>query len=292
MRLLANKAEARRIANSIGLPAGPLSYTQVNTWLMCHRAYYHQYVKHTPRDSWSENLVLGSGMHSGLEFANKQKMKGEPIDLAGASRAIHTSVYHELDKNKAELDRSQKAKLEKQLSMLDQLLELWVNQHLAGYNPTGVEETSYVLLGGIPMTIKIDLIDDGRKVSDFKLTGTFKNEKAVKESLQLSLYAAATEILVTSFISLRMPKFGLKKGWKPEIEEVVVRKKIADLKWAEEVTASVSKGILMGDWSLCDPSEWKCSPDYCDVWTKCRGKNMTETKRPKFMQNMLKRSGL
>lgn len=291
MKPLANKAEAQRIAKSIGLPAGPLSFTQISTWLMCHRAYWHNYVKHTPWDGWSENLVLGSAMHSGLEFANRQRMAGSVVSLEGASRAIHTSALHELDKVKAELDRPGKAKLDKQLKMLEQLLKVWVNQHLPGYNPTGVEETFYVLLGGVPMTIKIDMIDDGRKVSDFKLTGSFKNEKAVKDSLQLSVYAAATNILTTSFISLRMPKFGTKKGWTPDIEEVVARKKPADLEWAEEIARSVSNGILMGDWSLCDPSGWKCSEQYCDVWTKCRGKAESEMTRPKWMSKMLKPSG-
>jgi hypothetical protein len=289
MRPLANKAEAQRIAKSIGLPAGPLSFTQINTWLMCHRAYYHNYILHTPWDGWSENLILGSGMHSGLEFVNRQKMNGVEPNLAGASHAIYTSIYHELNKSHAVLDRPEKAKLKKQLKMLDQLAELWINRHLAGYNPTGVEDTFYVMLGGVPMTIKIDMIDDGRKVSDFKLTGTFKSESSVKEALQLSVYAAATEIHTTSFISLRMPKFGTKKGWKPEIEEVVVRKKVADLNWAEEIAASVSKGIMMEDWSLCDPSGWKCSAKYCDVWTKCRGK--TATKRPAWMSKMLKPMG-
>jgi hypothetical protein len=289
MKPLANKAEAQRIAKSIGLPAGPLSFTQINTWLMCHRAYYHNYILHTPWDGWSENLVLGSGMHAGLEFVKRQKMAGVEPSFPGASRAIYTSVRHELDKNKAKLDKAGESKLKKQLEMLDQLAKLWIDRHLAGYNPTGVEDTFYVLLGGVPMTIKIDMIDDGRKVSDFKLTGTFKSEASVKEALQLSVYAAATEIRTTSFISLRMPKFGMKKAWKPEIQEVVAVKKAADLEWAEEIAASVSKGIMMEDWALCDPSGWKCSEKYCDVWTKCRGKKATQ--RPQWMNKMLKPTG-
>jgi hypothetical protein len=285
MKPLANKAEAQRMAKKIGLPAGPLSFTQMNTWLMCHKAYWHNYINRTPWDGWSENLVLGSAMHRGLEHVNREKMTGSIVSVERGSQAIYTSAYHELDKAKAVLDRPQKKKFEKQLEMLSKLLNVWTNKHLPGYNPTTVEETFYVLLGGIPMVVKIDMIDDNRKVSDFKLTGTFKRKETVQDSLQLSVYAAATKINLTSFISLRMPKFGTKKGWTPDIEEVIVRKKNMDLEWAEDIAASVSKGIIMGDWSYCDPSSYKCSQKYCDVWSKCRGRQSID--RPKWMRNMI-----
>ena len=141
------------------------------------------------------------------------------------------------------------------------------------------------------MTIKIDLIDDDRKVCDFKLTGSFKNEKSVKNSLQLSIYAASTKIMRASYISFRFPKLEMKKAWKPEIEEIVVNKNPGDLEWAEEVVASVSKGILLEDWSLCDPGDWKCSKEFCDVWSKCRGRTFEATTKPKWMKKMLRTQG-
>lgn len=285
MKPLANKEEAKAIALRCGLPAGPLSFSQISTWLMCHRSYWHSYVNHTPRE-WSENLILGAAMHSGLEFVNKQRMAGSTIQVDGALRAMNTTLLHEL--SKLEVSSDDNAKLRKQMKMLGELLNLWIRDYIAGFRPTGVEETLYVQLGGTPMVVKIDMIDNNRKVSDFKLTRKFKGESQVKDSLQLSIYAAATKIQTTSFISLKFPDLSL-KSWKPSIDEVVVRKKVEDLEWSEEVVASVSKGIILEDWSICDPGEWKCSPKYCDYWNRCRGRN--KTKKPGWMQSALRIPG-
>ena len=62
----------------------------------------------------------------------------------------------------------EKKQLNEQAKRLEDLLELWVLKRLAGYNPTGVELTLYVIIAGVPMVVKIDMLDNDDRVIDFK----------------------------------------------------------------------------------------------------------------------------
>jgi len=286
------KTNARAIAKRLGLPAGPLSHTQINTYLMCPRSYYFQYVKKVPRIGWSENLLLGSALHAGLEHVNRQKQNGaRMIRVEPASQCIHSSFLASLTNQ--QVTPMERKQLEEQVKKLTDLLELWVYKRLAGYNPTGVELALYVTVAGIPMVIKIDMLDNDDRVIDFKLTRKFKGAKDAQNSLQLSAYCLGTGVRRAGFISFRFPQLDLKKKWKPELDEVFVIKKKSDLIWTEEVIGSVSNSIIDGNFPLCDPSSWKCSPQYCDWFPICRGKVIGDTAKPKpkWMSKILRRPG-
>lgn len=281
--------EAYKLAQRLRLPPGrPLSFSQLDTYLKCPKSYYFQYVKQLPRIGWSENLVLGSAMHTGLEHVNRQRMGGSrKIHLGTARVSMRSSMDCSLENQ--EVSGMELEMLKGHLEKCDKLLKLWVTKHIAGYDIKGVEAEFFVLIAGMPMIVKIDLLTNNVGVADFKLSKNNKSQNDVSSSLQLGIYCLATNERQAGFITLKSPLKTSKKGWAPEINECFGIKKKYELEWSEEVVASVSKSIIGDNFPLCDPSSWKCSATYCDWHPICRGKSERQVRKPKFMSKMLDR---
>lgn len=280
MKRLANKEEARNIAERIRLPCGPLSYSQISTYMLCPRSYYFQYIMRIDRVGWIENLALGSVAHKGVEILNLQKQSKNQISVKLASRAAYTTLLGEI--KKAGVGGAEKNYIEKQFKAIEKLIQLYESDFLPRINPTGIEHSIWVTLGGVPTVLKIDLIDDNKKVSDFKLTRKAKSERDAEGALQLGMYAAGMDLSRVSYISMVFPDLTKKRTWKPSIKESQAIKKSGDLSWTEDVVASFAKGIIRDSlegkeeaFMLCDPAHWKCSPKMCDAWHFCRGKDKT-----------------
>lgn len=276
MKLLSGRNEAKTLAKSVGLPCGPISFTQLSTYLLCPRSYYYGYIKRVQRVGWAENLVLGSAMHKMLEVLLTHIRAGTKPDLSLASRAAYTAFLREM--KLAQLKKQETEYSLKQYKALEALAKLFISDFIHQINPTGIEHDIWAVMGGIPVRVKIDLIDDNRKVSDFKLSRKMKSERDAYGSLQLSVYAVATEITRTSFITLKFPDLLTKKSWRPAIKEVVAKKTPGDLSWTEDVVASISKSIMTAAkdgsedaFMVCDPASWKCSQKFCDWFSICRG---------------------
>jgi len=280
MKRLANKPEARDLARRVKLPCGPLSYSQISTYMLCPRSYYFQYIMRVQRVGWAENLTLGSVAHKGLETLLLQKQFGNTIArsvmLTEAYRAMDTALQH--DMTIAKVSKSDVAYIKRQNDCLKKLIDVYADKHLPKIIPTGVEKVIWVVLGGIPVVLKIDLVHDDVRVTDFKLTRRNKSEYDAMGSLQLSMYAAGLEIPNTSFVSLKFPDLTKKTAWKPTVVEVKAKKKSGDASWTEDVVASLARAIIRDSqenceeaFMLCDPGSWKCSPKMCDWWPMCRG---------------------
>jgi len=289
MKKLANKPEARSHAKRLLLPCGPLSFSQISTYILCPRSYYFQYIQRVPRVGWTENLSLGGCAHKGLETILLQKQSGKPINDIATSRAAYTGLQHDI--RRAKVSKQEVAYIDKQFKSIEKLFDLFKKDFLPKINPTAIEHSFWVMLGGFPIVLKIDLIDNNEKVTDFKLSRKMKSEYDAYQSLQLSLYSAGVEIPKASFITLKFPDLTKKTAWKPAIREVVTTKKSGDISWCEDVVASFARGIIRDSqegceeaFMLCDPGSWKCSPKMCDWWPMCRGKERTsQVARPDWI---------
>ena len=170
------------------------------------------------------------------------------------------------------------AYIERQFKCIERLISMYADDYLMSVTPTGIEVSIWVELGGAPVILKIDLVDDNKRVIDFKLTRRHKSEYDAMGALQLSMYAAGMEISDTGFVSFKFPDLTKKTAWKPSIKEVHARKNPGDASWTEDVVASFARSIIRDSqenceeaFMVCDPGSWKCSPKFCDWWMLCRG---------------------
>lgn len=277
-----NQRQAKDQANKLGLIAGPLSFTQISTFMLCPTDYYYKYVKRLPREGWNENLILGHGIHAGFEHLNSDMMHISDRNKIGQSH-INKAKEHclrDVEQNIAQYDDitiTRRVKLVLQAEKCGEIIAAWYEKYGINTNPTGVEKKMYVLINGVPVVLIIDLID-GTIVKDYKLTRRAKSAKTALNSLQLSLYAAVEDTDKAGFISCPFPDLGKRK---PKIEpvEVIVTKPRGELEWALEIIQSVYDNIVSnvksGTFAHCDPDSWKCSENYCDWWNNCRGKYST-----------------
>lgn len=272
-----NRDKAYLEADKLGLPSGPLSYTQISTYQICPKSYSFRYVQKLPFEGWSANLVIGHAMHAGLESVNTAKMSKQNLTSVAARHMAHVAFDNDLNgayNSNPAITKNDQEVLAKMGQLAHQTLDVWCDKFLPKINPVGVEEKIYVLANGIPLVVIIDL-DDGGIVKDFKVTRRKKSDKDAEQSLQLSLYAAIKNASYAGFISCPFPELN-KKKFDPTPVENVVRKNPGDREWALEVLGSVCKSILndvnADHFALCDPASFKCSEQFCEAWKICRGR--------------------
>jgi len=212
-----------------------------------------------------------------LEVLLEQKRENRPFDLNLASRAAYTGLQHDI--HRAKCKKNEVMYIMKQFKAIEKLAELFQTDYISKINPTGIEHSIWRMIGGAPVVLKIDLVDDDRKVTDFKFSRKMKSSRDALGSLQLSMYAVGMEIPRTSFITFKFPDLTKKTPWRPAIKEVVAKKNPGDLSWTEDVVAAFARSIIRDSkegteeaFGVCDPASWKCSPKFCDYWSMCRGK--------------------
>ncbi len=168
-----------------------ISYSQLQTFLMCPLHYKLRYILHIPTAP-SSALSYGVSMHSALRDLTlaimakrdisteniREILKKNWISLGYASKIHETSAY-----NQAEImlaDFAKKTLQEKRDTIAVELpFNFWLNK---------------IKIGG--RIDRIDRLYDGRiEIIDYKTGINVPSEKKVKEDFQLSFYAlAATEI--------------------------------------------------------------------------------------------------
>lgn len=290
------REEAQKRAERLDLPAGPLSFTQIETYLKCQRQYYLRYIAHI-ESRFSLTMNLGSAMHTGLEIMHKgliadtrERTQGNIFQhMDSGLRALRSAV--DMILRHESIEPTMRAPIDKQGKCLEELLKLWTRDFIPELDIVGAEEKFYCMIGDTPMNIRIDLRRKNR-ISDFKLSKKDKSERDADNSLQLAIYAMTTELDDTSFITLRFPAQDKLHRWEPSIKEVVSVKKAGDKNWAIEVVRAITKSLSSKVDSRseyyppCNPSDWLCSPEYCDSWEHCRGKPSTQIVMPSWISSV------
>lgn len=276
-----SKQEASAKAESLNLPAGPLSYTQIETFSKCQRLYYLKYIAKAPQ-KYSLVMSMGSAMHTGLEVLHKGIL-ADVNDRTAGTIARHLEVALSALRSQIEsilkvpeLDPAGLPVIEKQGKCLEELLKLWSREYIPEMDIVDAESKYYVLIEGVPVNIRIDLTRKNR-VSDFKVSKKDKTDKDVKNSLQLGIYAIGAELDEVSFITLRYPVPEKLHKWEPVITEASGEKTGSDKDWARVIVGSIAKTLGAKTdtraeyFPPCNPSDWACSPEYCDLYDLCRG---------------------
>jgi hypothetical protein len=161
------------------------------------------------------------------------------------------------------------------LRQFDLLTQKWDVDLLPEIDPIGVEERIEMDIAGRKFLMFIDLIQQterGKQVLDWKVTKKAKGQANTQASLQLSIYAHATQIHNVAFGSLIRATEGKENSWKPRVDIHHATRTSKDLDWAMDVLASTIEGIEAEYFPVCSPENFLCSEKYCDFWDMCRGK--------------------
>jgi hypothetical protein len=266
------------------LPRSYVSVSQINQYLKCPKAYEFRYIEEIElaRNSY---MVQGSALHraaEGLHLSMMNEAKAPPVEMvldmyADAHKELFTSdvVIEEEDGDTGKiLDIGTKMMSVYYQGATGQLNDPDTKQWIPPVYPVAVERKIYMPLKPLerdpyPFMAVIDL-EEPNAVADIKTKRKKGSQAEADNSLQLSLYAAATskpDVRLDQLIkpTKTLPTRYLRTGGVRSAEEI---------QHAIEIGADVVDGIVVGYFPRSTPDAWWCTPKWCGYWDKCRGKKL------------------
>lgn len=237
-----------------------VSASQIAQYLRCPRQW--SYVKvlklRVPPDG---GLVSGSAVHTAAEVGMRAKMETGENPAPDASADIARDyVREQVAGGSVSLEAGQAAG-----ALVDKAARVataWAAEAAPGVDPVGVEETFTTEIGGVVVTGRLDVREQG-SVVDWKTTGKRKNRDEVLTTPQTELYAAAVGLPVR-FVYL---VDGSKGVVTQEISQDAAEHAQA-ARLAEATVAEVARGMALGVWPRRREG-WQCSKRWCGFYERC-----------------------
>ena len=196
-----------------------LSPSQINLYIQCSLKYKFQYIDNLPRPFKSSGLLFGGTMHSALDFFHKQKIKGNGVTLDKVLKIFETDWFSQKIENEI---RYKNGESEPELLLQG---KQFLTKHFHSYDGRPVSsETPFSLPLIHPVTGEvlgptlngiIDLIEVDDVIVEFKTTAKTMDEQSVEDSLQLTSYGYAYQMLfrkepkalkILNFVKTKTPK--------------------------------------------------------------------------------------
>lgn len=247
-----------------------LSYSSINSYLLCHRAWKFHYIDRIPAPK-STSLLFGSVFHSAIEQYIQHKG-----DITQTWAATWESKLAEMDGQIAWGDDTPESLCNQGIKMLthpDILSTIDILDPLVLDQKSQIERYVELRVPGVPIPIVgyIDMIEEDWVPCDFKTSArSWGSNKAGDELQPLFYLAALNQAGFTHTWKFRHYVFVKTKTPKVQIWET--QRSLNEVFWLfgliEEVWASIKAGIF----APTGVGSFKCSPKYCEYWEHCRGK--------------------
>jgi RecB family exonuclease len=238
-----------------------VSASQLGMYQRCPRQWAYRYVLglKVPPDG---GLLVGSGVHHAAEQGMLHKLETgdnpEP-DMAATAAAeyvdeICTSGEVRLEEGQAPSDLVDKAV---------RVSSMWASEAAPSVQPVEVETTFNILLAGIPVTGRLDVVTP-TGVVDWKTSGKSPNRDDQARSVQTEMYAAASGGEGLSYVYLvdgaRTQKVVHVDLMQSEVQQAA--------KLAESTVGECSQGMALGVWPR-NRMGWHCSRRWCGYYERC-----------------------
>lgn len=248
-----------------------LSASQINLYLQCSLKYRFRYVDNLPKPFKPAALAFGSAVHSSLEWFHKERLKGnarsldEFLAILGAdwySQIVETDLRYKNGDSESSL-----------LSLGKQLLtqyfhayegtpaEAEVPFHLPLVDPVTGEVLRPMLMGFV------DLVEEPDVIVEFKTSLRTLTAQTINQSLQLTCYSYAYEMLFQKPPS-QIKVVNLVKSRSPKIVALEATRSQDDYRRLFHTAKAVVQGIRAGIFMpkpnfMCNDCEY-AGP--CDQW--------------------------
>jgi hypothetical protein len=253
-----------------------LSYSSINTWLMCPRSWRFHYLDQIETPT-SSALIFGSAFHEVLEEHVKTAFSSGRMPIA-KRWAYHWQAR--LDQNEGRgidwgNDTPESLNNQGVKMFSDPDIETLVDS----LKPLVIEEQpqieKYVTLTvpGVPVPLVgyIDMIESDGVPCDFKTSARSWSQSQAENEMQPVFYLAALNQAGHDGNSdLAFRHYVFVKNKVPKIQIWETARTVQDLFWLFGLISDVWKGIDRGVFPP-NPGTWKCSPKYCEYWGICRG---------------------
>ena len=170
-----------------------ISYSQVNTYLMCPLKYMYQYIERVEYPFTPVSLVLGSSIHEALALYYQGKMEGDILRPEALMEQFHKRWLE--DEEKREIQYTGDGDRDSSLAMAGKLLNVFCERDNPDETIIGIEEPFRISLGDdIPALVGvIDLLTADEKgaiaVVDHKTAVRRKTFAELSADSQMTCYS-------------------------------------------------------------------------------------------------------
>ncbi len=307
-----NETESGRIAKLkstlLTLPSGHFSVSQFNTYSKCARRYAYKYLDRKSEGT-NFSINMGSYVHTALEhIITEYRDRDFNVPEKGyVDKILHKYGEEYLSKLDYSRDGDARATNSQKsfLGEAEQLVSSYVEDRLSDLRPRMTEERVFSVFTGrdpsgtreisVPILGYIDIVDrdlaaeeamgiDPHATSiqptdiirDIKVTGKNKGKNEVHNSLQLSLYAAATGTYKVGFEICRRRNtkgdVAIIPHPNPHVDgsDYSLRSR-GELTHAAQVFLETAWLVSEGTYTKTDPEGWVCTEKWCAFFDECRG---------------------
>ena len=248
-----------------------LSYSSINTWLLCPRSWKFRYIDKVEAPK-SPALVFGSAFHAALEEHIAQDASQPPL-----SKRWNECWQRQLGKDQdIAWDKPEESYRELGEMMLSDPNVVAVVEtfkpFMGGESPT-IEVPVELRVPDVPVPVigYIDIIEADGVPCDFKTSARSWSQKKADGEMQATFYLASLnqsgydvkDLLFRYYVFIKNLK-------KPKVQIWETYRIADDLFWLFGLIRDVYDAI---DWGVFppNPGTWKCSPKWCEYWDVCRG---------------------
>lgn len=240
-----------------------LSYSSVNLYCTCSRAWYYKYIKQAPTRP-TPSLVFGSAMHDTIEAI----VRG----AAETPTQLWTAAWSRQIADNPDLDWQGEVP---EALCNDGIRILNSDSVIAGIRalrPTAIEQRVELAVPGVPVPVigYIDLIEDGVP-ADIKTSNQPWTQEQAEGEIQPLFYLAALNQANTPAPDNKFRHYVLVKTKIPQWQVWETKHAPRELFWLFRMIADVWYGIEQRVF-VPNPGSWRCSPKRCDFWSLCRGR--------------------
>ena len=279
------------------LPKGYLSASAIDTLLKCPKMYEFKYIENRTKPQ-NKMLAMGSITHAAfetyyndvLEHKNEERLTGKQMVELTMDDVMPTWF----EEKETDIKPEEKEEIEE---VVPNIVENYVDCVGSTITPLGVEqEIDFTMECQVPMKAYLDLVrvvDDGKGLVDYKISGRAWQMSRLQNSLQFMLYTYLTGISDVQIQNIVKPSSGKK---------VVMNRQYADKdkgstgtyqftagsslhilghtfennqkEYLEDLVQRCAELITTGIFIPTQPGNWWCSSIWCDFWHLCRGKRV------------------
>lgn len=244
-----------------------LSYSSINTWLMCPRSWRFRYQDKEPAPT-SPALIFGSAFHDTIEdFITRED--SVPLSVIWEERWT-AKVADESDVAWGDDSPASLQKTGERMFSDSDIAATVEGLRLA--QPENVEKFVELRVPGVPLPIigYVDLIAGNGIPCDFKTSSRkWASDKAASEMQPLFYLAALNQI--GHDCDMRFRHYVFTKTKSPALQVFDTQRTMTEVIWLFEMIREVWQAIEAQSFAP-NPTTWKCSEKWCEYWPICRGK--------------------
>lgn len=247
-----------------------LSYSSISSYLSCAANWKFKYIDQVKTPTTPE-LAFGSAFHGTVETFIAGQHQGNLLDSWSENWKKQTEQEIDYGTDTPEFFQNEGVRILSNKDIQNGILSINAAVDDQGAR---IERKVELRVPGVPIPIigYIDIITSDGIPGDLKTSkSSWSNDKALGE-VQPIFYLSALNQMGIQTPGWKFAHYIFTKTKTPQFQRIETVHTPSDLFWLFGMIKHVWDAIETNIYPE-NPTSWKCSPNYCEFWSRCRGRN-------------------